>query len=157
MAEAISIHRKIESDAVSFHFGVQFTVRYHLASSAVEEVGGLLLATALLTEDGVTAEDFDFRTLAGRFGAFSHSGSGANYKDYKLYRNSVRLPEEFTPSCRSRRARRTVQVLLRAPAGDAPLLRQFARFHDDETLLIAVGMVPDRWFRVKVGQVRQWA
>jgi hypothetical protein len=90
MAEAISIHRKIDSDAVSFHFGVQFAVRYDLASSAVEEVGGLLFATALLTEDGDTAEDFDFHTSAGRFGAVSHFGSRENYKDYKLYRNSVR-------------------------------------------------------------------
>ena len=26
------------------------------------------------------------------------------------------------------------------------------RFHDDETLVIGVGMVPDRWYRVKVGE-----
>jgi hypothetical protein len=31
------------------------------------------------------------------------------------------------------------------------------RFHDDEILRIAVGMVPDRWYPVKVGRVRQWA
>jgi hypothetical protein len=86
-AEAISIHWKIDSDAVSFHFGVQLAVRYDLASSAVEEVGGLLFAAALLTEDGDTAEDLDFRTLAGRFGDVPHSGAR---KDYKMYRNSVR-------------------------------------------------------------------
>jgi hypothetical protein len=79
VAEAISFHRKIDSDAVSLDFGVQFTVRDDLASSAVEEVGGLVFATALLTEDGDTVEDFDFRTLAGR-GDVSHSGSRKNYK-----------------------------------------------------------------------------
>jgi hypothetical protein len=33
------------------------------------------------------------------------------------------------------------------------------RFHDDEILRIGVGMVPDRWYRVKVkvGRVRQRA
>jgi hypothetical protein len=31
------------------------------------------------------------------------------------------------------------------------------RFRDDEILRIGVGMVPDRWYFVKVGRVRQWA
>jgi len=31
------------------------------------------------------------------------------------------------------------------------------RFHDEEILRIGVGMVPDRWYFVKVGRVLQWA
>ena len=30
------------------------------------------------------------------------------------------------------------------------------RFRDDEILRIGVGMVPDRWYRVRVGRVREW-
>jgi hypothetical protein len=30
------------------------------------------------------------------------------------------------------------------------------RFRDDQILVIGVGMVPDRWYRVKVGRVREW-
>jgi hypothetical protein len=30
------------------------------------------------------------------------------------------------------------------------------RFRDDQILVIGVGMVPDRWYRVKVGRVRRW-
>ena len=30
------------------------------------------------------------------------------------------------------------------------------RFHDGQVLEIGVGMVPDRWYRVRVGRVRQW-
>jgi hypothetical protein len=30
------------------------------------------------------------------------------------------------------------------------------RFRDDELLRIRVGMVPDRWYRVRVGRIRQW-
>jgi hypothetical protein len=30
------------------------------------------------------------------------------------------------------------------------------RFHDDDVLMIGVGMVPDRWYRVRIGRIRQW-
>jgi hypothetical protein len=30
------------------------------------------------------------------------------------------------------------------------------RFHDDQVLEIGVGMVPDRWYRVRIGRIRQW-
>jgi len=30
------------------------------------------------------------------------------------------------------------------------------RFHDDEVLMIGVGMVPDRWYRVRIRRIRQW-
>ena len=30
------------------------------------------------------------------------------------------------------------------------------RFRDDQTLVIGVGMVPDRHYRVRIGRVREW-
>jgi hypothetical protein len=30
------------------------------------------------------------------------------------------------------------------------------RFLDDQVLVIGVGMVPDRWYRVRIGRIRQW-
>jgi hypothetical protein len=30
------------------------------------------------------------------------------------------------------------------------------RFHDDQVLEIGVGMVPDRWYKVRIGRIRQW-
>ena len=30
------------------------------------------------------------------------------------------------------------------------------RFHDDQVLEIGVGMVPDRWYRVRIGRIRRW-
>jgi hypothetical protein len=30
------------------------------------------------------------------------------------------------------------------------------RFHDDRVLTIGVGMVPARWYRVRIGWVRRW-
>jgi len=29
-------------------------------------------------------------------------------------------------------------------------------YRDDQVLEIGVGMVPDRWYRVRVGRVRRW-
>jgi len=29
-------------------------------------------------------------------------------------------------------------------------------FHDDDVLMIGVGMVPDRWYRVRIGRIRRW-
>jgi hypothetical protein len=30
------------------------------------------------------------------------------------------------------------------------------RFHDEEVLMIGVGMVPDRWYMVRIKRVPQW-
>ena len=30
------------------------------------------------------------------------------------------------------------------------------RFHDDQVLEIGVGMVPDCWYRVRIGRIRKW-
>ena len=30
------------------------------------------------------------------------------------------------------------------------------RYRDDQVLEIGVGMVPDRWYRVRIGRVRRW-
>jgi hypothetical protein len=30
------------------------------------------------------------------------------------------------------------------------------RFHDDQVLMIGVGMVPDRWYKVRIGRVLRW-
>jgi hypothetical protein len=30
------------------------------------------------------------------------------------------------------------------------------RFKDDQTRVIGVGMVPERWYRVRIGRIREW-
>jgi hypothetical protein len=45
-----------------------------------------------------------------------------------------------------------------APMGrsDAPTLGAARRFRDDQVLVIGVGMVPDGWYRVRIGRIRRW-
>jgi hypothetical protein len=40
---------------------------------------------------------------------------------------------------------------------DCQIFGSARRFRDDQTLVIGVGMVPDRLYRVKVGRVREWS
>jgi hypothetical protein len=30
------------------------------------------------------------------------------------------------------------------------------RYRDDQVLVIGIGMVPDRWYRIRIGRVRPW-
>jgi hypothetical protein len=39
---------------------------------------------------------------------------------------------------------------------DCPTFGNGRRYRDDQVLLIGVGMVPDRWYRVQVGCTRRW-
>ena len=68
--QPISIHWKIDSEAVSFRFRVHLAVRCDWACSGSDKVGSLSSATAPLTENGDTAEEFDLRFRADSFGDF---------------------------------------------------------------------------------------
>ena len=37
-----------------------------------------------------------------------------------------------------------------------PVVGSAHRYRDDQVLVIGVGMVPDRWYRVRIGRVRRW-
>ena len=39
---------------------------------------------------------------------------------------------------------------------DCQTFRTARRFRDDQVLVIGVGMVPDRWYRVRIGRIRRW-
>jgi hypothetical protein len=39
---------------------------------------------------------------------------------------------------------------------DCPTFGSAKRYRDDQVLVIGVGMIPDRWYRVRIGQIRQW-
>jgi hypothetical protein len=50
------------------------------------------------------------------------------------------------------------QLPLREPGCFSQLSLSVVRFSvpDGPVLIIGVGMVPDRWYRVRIGRVRQW-
>jgi hypothetical protein len=39
---------------------------------------------------------------------------------------------------------------------DCQTFNSARRYRDDQVLEIGVGMVPDRWFKVRIGRIRRW-
>jgi hypothetical protein len=69
---------------------------------------------------------------------------------------SIRYPDRMGNTTTAKSLFEAAANALHWAEVDCPTFGNDRRYRDDQVLVIGVGMVPDRWYRVRVGRIRRW-